>query len=77
MTALRPLPMINAATDELSIVHELSVHDEISIVQEITIVPSRTVQPTAASRHVMALLAAGVPLSLLCDLADPERTPVG
>lgn len=27
-----------------------------------------------ASDHVMALLAAGIPLSLLCDLAD-ERGP--
>jgi hypothetical protein len=67
--------MINAGTDELRIVDELSLRDEITVVQEITIVPSRPLAPTAASRHVMALLADGVPLSLLCDLADPSGPP--
>lgn len=75
MTRLRPLPMINAGVDELRIVDELSLRDEITVVQEIAIVTHKLPAPTAASRRVMALLADGVPLSLLCDLADPSGPP--
>lgn len=80
MTDLRRLPMINAPSDDLTVVPELSVRDEIrlpdiTVVQEITIVASPSARPTAASRHVMALLADRVPLSLLCDLADPSGPP--
>jgi hypothetical protein len=67
VTNLRSLPMINvpaaAAADDLSVVPDLS------IVTDLAVVHGRT--GTAASRHVMALLAGGVPLSLLCDLVDP------
>lgn len=77
----RPLPMINVQPDELRIVPELSLREDLSlvrdvtVVQEITIVPSIPAQSTAASRQVMALLADRVPLSLLCDLADPSGPP--
>ena len=37
------------------------------MVPDLVVVPA----PTTASRYVMALLANGVPLSLLFDLADP------
>jgi hypothetical protein len=68
VTTLRALPMINATPAELS------VHQDLSVVAEITIV-ARPVPPTAASRYVMNLLAGGVPLSLLLDLADPAGPP--
>jgi len=67
--------MINVVPDDLRVVDELSVRDEITVVQEITIVPALPVQSTPASRRVMALLADGVPLSLLCDLADIAGPP--
>ncbi|MDX6208070.1 MAG: hypothetical protein QOF82_2994 [Frankiales bacterium] len=61
MTDLRSLPMINvvaaAPVADLAVVRDLTV----------VVVPA----PTAASRYVMGLLADRVPLSLLCDLADP------
>ena len=41
---------------------------ELSLVRDLQIVPET---PTA-TRYGMALLAAGVPLSLLFDLADPQ-----
>jgi hypothetical protein len=67
VTNLRSLPMINvpaaASVDDLSVVHDLTVVTDLALVHQ--------VRETAASRHVMALLADGVPLSLLCDLADP------
>ena len=44
---------------------------ELSLVRDLQLVP----ETPAATRHGMALLAAGVPLSLLFDLADPEGPP--
>ncbi len=75
MTSLRSLPtnlpMINVApvpADDLSVERDLSVVHHVEIV---TASPAET----AASRHVMDLLAGGVPLSLLLDLADPTGPP--
>ena len=71
MTNLRSLPMINAAAtgrvDDLSVVPELTVIADLEVLHDLA--------ETAASRHVMALLAGGVPLSLLFDLADPAGPP--
>jgi hypothetical protein len=67
VTNLRSLPMINVPAagpvDELSLVPDLAVVTDLEVVHHVA--------ETAASRHVMALLADGIPLSLLCDLADP------
>lgn len=67
MTNLRSLPMINVAAT--APVAELTIVPELSIVADLEVV--RGVAETPASRHVMALLAGGVPLSLLFDLTDP------
>jgi hypothetical protein len=48
-----------------------SVTPDLSIVRDLQVVP----ETPAATRHGMALLAAGVPLSLLFDLADPQGPP--
>ena len=48
-----------------------SVTPELSVVRDLVIVP----ETPAATRYGMALLAAGVPLSLLFDLADPDGPP--
>jgi len=48
-----------------------SVQPELSIVRDLEIVR----ETPRATRHGMALLAAGVPLSLLFDLADPAGPP--
>jgi hypothetical protein len=48
-----------------------SVTPELSIVRELEILP----ETRRATRYAMALLAAGVPLSLLFDLADPDGPP--
>jgi hypothetical protein len=42
---------------------------ELTVIADLEVLHSGA--ETAASRHVMALLAGGVPLSLLFDLADP------
>ncbi|MDX6257621.1 MAG: hypothetical protein QOJ11_3955 [Frankiales bacterium] len=61
MTNLRSLPMIN--------VEAAAPVTELTVVQDLTVVV--VAAPTVASRYVMGLLADGVPLSLLFDLADP------
>jgi hypothetical protein len=48
-----------------------SVTPDLSIVRDLQVVP----ETPAATRYGMALLAAGVPLSLLFDLADPQGPP--
>jgi hypothetical protein len=69
VTSLRTLPMINVVpTTDLAVVPDLAVVAEITIV-------ARPVPATPASRHVMGLLADGVPLSLLMDLASPAGPP--
>ncbi len=55
------LRILPTATTELAVVHDLQV--------------IATPATPAATRHGMALLAAGVPLSLLFDLADPAGPP--
>jgi hypothetical protein len=64
---LRTLPMINVSP--AGSVDDLTVVPELTIVADLEVVHS--VAETPASRHVMALLAGGVPLSLLFDLTDP------
>jgi hypothetical protein len=65
VTTSRLLPMINVLPVDLEIVNE------VVIVPELTVVHGPERQTPAATRHAMALLAAGVPLSLLFDLVDP------
>lgn len=72
MTSLRVLPMINVtpSADDLAVVPDLTVIPDLAVVRDHDVVA-----PSPASRRVMALLAGGVPLSLLCDLADPAGPP--
>lgn len=50
---------------------------DLSVVRDLAVLPTPEPQPAvpAATRRVMALLAAGVPLTLLFDLADPAGPP--
>lgn len=63
MTDLRQLP--TSTTSDNAAIPDLTVVPGLELVAS----------TPAATRHVMGLLAAGVPLSLLFDLADPSGPP--
>jgi hypothetical protein len=74
VTTLRVLPNItpdHITSDRTTGPTDLSIVPGLSIVSDLELVP----ETPLATRYVMRLLADGVPLSLLFDLADPAGPP--